>query len=137
MSAPASFLYNNIRSLFATGAFDWPTAPVNAMLVSALYNSSVDDVNVSDIPSGAIIVRDQALSGLAQIDGICSGNIPQWNSLISPSAASAIVLYSKGASDSVSPLIYYSSNGPGFPILLQGFNYFVGYDSTQGGWFQV
>ena len=137
MSTPDTFLYNNIRTLFATGGFNWATSPVNAMLVNSLYVPSLSDQYVSAIPPAAIIARDQVLTGVGQTNGVCYGNIPQWDTLIANSIAVAVVLYSKLSTDPISPLIYYGSNGPGFPLTLQGFNYFVGYDSTQGGWFQV
>ena len=137
MSGPTDFLYNNVRHLFATGALNWPSAAINAMLVSSAYAPALTDVNVSDIPSAAIITRDQALTGLSEHNGICAGTVPQWASLISPYVAVAIILYVKGANDSVSPLIYYSSTGPGFPFAVTGFNYNVGFDQSAGGWFQI
>lgn len=137
MSGPTDFLYNNARHLFATGQLNWPAAAVNAMLVSSGYAPSTGDQYVSAIPPSAIIVRDVALTSLSESNGICAGSIPMFNSLISVYPVAAIVLYVKGVSDSVSPLIYYSSTGPGFPFAVTGFNYFVGFDLSAGGWFQV
>ncbi|MGA3250361.1 MAG: hypothetical protein ABSD12_19770, partial [Paraburkholderia sp.] len=64
--ALTDFVYNNARYLFATGGLDWLTAPINAMLVSTNYVSSVNHKYVTDITGqpGSIIVRDQALTGL-------------------------------------------------------------------------
>jgi len=135
---PTDFLYNNARYLFATAGLDWATADVNAMLVSLLYNPLLTDQHVSDIPSGAVIVRDVALTSLAvSANGICSGLIPEFDSLDSTYAVKALVLYKKTGSDSTSPLIYYTSTGVGFPFAAQGFNYYVAFDSTNIGWFQV
>lgn len=137
MSAPTDFLYNNARSLFSTGALDWPTSSIKAALLNELYTPSLDDQHMSDIPSGAVIIRDVALTSLGQTDGICFGNIPQFNALMSVSVVRAVLLYKSTGVDSTSPLIYYSSTGPGFPFAAQGFNYFVGYSATNGGWFQI
>lgn len=134
----STFLYNNARHLFATGQLDWLTTAPNAMLVSASYvpNAAVD-AHVSDIPAGAIIVRDAALTNVGESGGLCSGAIPIWNALSVPVPVVAIVLYGKVGSDSTSPLIYYSSDGAGFPFTPQGFNYSVAQDQGAGGWFQV
>ncbi|HXS14422.1 MAG TPA: hypothetical protein VN734_17115 [Acidobacteriaceae bacterium] len=137
MSGYTDFLYNNARHLFATAQLNWPTAAVNAMLVSASYSPSLNDVYVSDIPSSAIIVRDLLCTSVGEKNGACYCTIPQIQAVVSPYTVVAVVLYIKGASDSVSPLVYYSSTGPGFPFLLQGFSYYVGYDVASGGFFQV
>jgi hypothetical protein len=136
--APADFVYNNARYLFATGALDWATATIEAMLVSSSYSPAVTDVHVSDIPSGAIITRDQILTGLGvTAAGACYGAIPTWDALSSIYEVVAVILYKNTGTDSTSPLIYYSSSGPGFPFAVEGLNYFVGYDTSAGGYFQV
>ena len=137
MSAPKDFLYNNARHLFATAGLNWTTSTIHAALLNSLYTPSLTDVHVADIPSGAFIVRDIALMGLGELHGVCFGEIPQFNSFASAYPVRAVLLYKNVANDAVSPLIYYSSTGPGFPFLAQGFNYYVGFDSANGGWFQV
>lgn len=136
-SPTADFVYDNARQLFATAQINWPAAPINAMLVSSLYVPSLAHVNVSNIPAGAIIVRDLPLTSLASVKGICRGTLPEIIGIVTPYQVVAVVLYVLGINDSVSPLIYYSSTGPGFPFDIVGFNYTVGYDQTQGGFFQV
>jgi hypothetical protein len=135
--APTDFLYNNARHLFATAQLNWPAAAINAMLVSNLYSPQLSHKNVSDIGSGAIIVRDLVCTGIGETNGVCFCTIPQLQSVVSPYLAVAVVLYVKGSDDAHSPLIYYSSTGPGFPFALQGFSYFVGFDQANGGFFQV
>jgi hypothetical protein len=106
-------------------------------LVNYLYVPSLDDLYVDDIPADAIIVRDVVLTGVGQKKGVCYGTIPQFNALSSPYPVVGIILYSNIGDDTVSPLIYYSSTGLGFPWLALGFNYFVGFDASLGGWFQA
>lgn len=137
MSAPTDFVYNNARQLLATAGLNWPASAINAMLVSAQYIPSLTDRYVSDIPSAAILSRDAVCTNITAVNGICSCLIPQFSSLLSPYIAVAVVLYVKTGSDSTSALVYYSSTGNGFPFALQGFNYYVGPDASNGGWFQV
>lgn len=135
--APTDFLYNNARTMFATAQLNWPASNVNAMLVSAGYAPALGDQYVSAIPVAAVIVRDLQLTNLGVKNGVCYGTIPDISSVVTPYQVTALVLYIKGASDSVSPLIYYSSTGVGFPFNIQGFEYAVGFDEAAGGYFQV
>jgi hypothetical protein len=137
MATPNTFLYNNARHLFASQQLNWATSPINAMLVSAGYAPNLTDQYVSAIPGGAIVVRDLVLTSLAESAGVCSGVIPQMNALLSPAPITALILYSKLANDGISPLIYYSSDGVGFPFLATGFNYSVAFDQTYAGFFQL
>ena len=133
----ATFKYNNASSEFATGQLNWPALPVNAMLVNANYSAFPSDVFVSAIPPAAIELRDIALTNLAQLNGLCQGVIPTIKAFLSPDTVVALVLYVKRGSDSTSELLYYSSDGPGFPFVPSGFDYSVGYDQAAGGFFQV
>jgi len=134
------FVYNNARNLFATAQLNWAIAPINAMLVSTLYTPSISHKYVTDITAqaGSIVVRDLPLTGLGITpSGICYGNIPEIEALLSTFTVLGVVLYSKLPSDSLSPLIYFTSSGFGFPFTPAGFNYDIGYDQSNGGYFQV
>ena len=132
------FVYNNARVQFARKNWDWLALPVNAALLTADYTPLSSHVNISDVNPSAIVVRDKALVGLGVTSyGAVYGAIPQFLSLISSSPVAAILLYSLGANDNISPLIYYSSGGLGFPFAPSSLNWNVGYDATNGGWFQV
>lgn len=136
MAAQNTFLYNNARSLFATGALDWSTAEIHAVLVNAAYAPSLSDVNLSDVPSGAQMI-DVTMTDTDQVNGFCFGTIPEFDAFLSASAVVALLIYSKGSDSSHSPLIYYSADGMGFPFTPQGFNYSVAFDQTARGFFQV
>lgn len=137
MSGTSDFVYNNARTLFATAQINWPAAAVNAMLVSSGYAPQLTHRYVSDIDPTAIIVRDLALTNLTVVNGICAGTIPEIASVVSPYTVTALILYIDTGPDSASPLVYYSSTGPGFPFTITGFDYTVGFDQTAGGYFQV
>lgn len=133
----ATFLYNNARHLFATAGLDWLTCTPNLMLVSASYGALPADMTVADIPSDAILIRDIALTSLGETSGVCRGTCPQLDAFLAAEPAVAIVIYSKQGSDAASPLIYYSADGVGFPFTPEGFDYAIGYDQANGGWFQI
>lgn len=134
----STFCYNQARYEFATQQINWLTGAVNAALVSDQYVPSPTHLTMADIAPVAIIQRDAVLTGLGVVGaGICYGTIPPFNSLNSLNPVVGLVLYLKGASDAVSRLLYYSSDGIGFPFIAVGYNYLVSYDLSQGGFFQV
>ena len=143
-AAGQTFLYGNASQQFGTGAWDWPSLLVGALLVSAAYVPQINvDTYVSDIPSSAIIaLSDQNdgagdLTNMAMVNGIAQGLLPAFLSLISTTPVAAVVLFVDTGADSTSSLIYYSNNGAGFPFLPEGFNYAVVAAGILGGWFQV
>lgn len=133
-----NLVYNAARVRFATAQLDWSTATIHAMLVDSSYTPLLTHVHVSDIPSGAIIIRDSPLTDIAVADtGVCYGTIPKFEALLSSAPVAALILYENTGTDSTSGLIYYSSGGVGFPFDAQGFDYSIGYDLTNGGFFKV
>jgi hypothetical protein len=132
-----TFVYNSARTAFATGALSWPTAAVNCCLVNANYSPLPTDTNMTAIPSGARVSQGVALTALNVQNGICSGLIPVYNAFIASAPVVGVVLYVLGSSDAASQLIYYSSDGVGFPFTPAGFNYYIAFDQSSGGFFQV
>lgn len=134
----ATFLYGNAATNFGTGANDWLTMTVWALLVDATYvPRPLNDANVSDIPSSSIIARVGPATGKTMVNGLAAAAIPPFLALIWPNPVVAVVLYNKGSLDSNSQLLYYSSDGASFPFQAQGFDYAVQEDLAGGGWFQV
>jgi hypothetical protein len=137
--ATLDFKYGKGSIAIGSGSIDLLTASVQAMLVTASYAPQPNaDAFVSSIPSEAIVIRDVVLTGKGLSPyGVFFGTVPPFNALISTDTVVAIILYVNSGSDATSQLLYYSSGGSGFPFLPQGFNYVVGYDQNNGGYFQV
>lgn len=137
MSATA-FKYAAGAQLIGTGGINLLTANFTAMLVSNVYAPNQNtDQHVADIPSAAIIARSGLITGAALKNGVWSATIPEFDALLSPTTVVGLVIYQETGNDSLSTLLYYSSNGPGFPFVPNGFDYFVGFDQSNGGFFQV
>jgi len=133
----STFKYNKACSDFATAQLNWLTCNPKAMLVDAGYVPDPAHNYVSQITAGAIVTRDQALTSVAQTNGKCTGTIPQINALLWLNPVVAVIIYESTGDDATSRLLYYSSDGVGFPFAAQGFNYAVAFDQAGGGWFQV
>lgn len=136
MAAANTFLYNNARHLFATAQINWATSTVRALLVNAAYAPQPADKFLSVIPSGSIM-QNVLMTSLTEVNGLCAGVIPQFDAFTSSAQVVALVLYIDTGDPTSSPLIYYSADGFGFPFQPLGFNYFVGFDQSAGGFFQV
>lgn len=134
----SSFRYDNASLLFGTKQLNWETAVLSAALVSANYGALKGaDTLVSNIPAAAILARSGPMTNCTIQGGVCAGLIPQFNALAATVQVAAVVIYQDTGNDATSSLIYYSSDGLGFPFLPVGINYFVTYDQSNGGWFEL
>lgn len=134
----ATFKYNIAAKNFGTAQWTWTALAVNAALVGAGYIPSPTHQTLDQVEASAVVVRDIELSNLAVTDaGWCAGDIPEQDALLSAIPIIGLLLYVKGDTDADSTLIYYSSDGVGFPFTADGFNYAVLYDQVAGGWFQA
>lgn len=134
----STFKYAYGAQLIGTAQLNLTTAVINALLVSGVYAPKpYTDQHVADIPPAAILVRTGYLTGQALNNGVFSGNIPTQNAFLSATICVGLVLFNDTGNDALSPLLYYSSDGPGFPFKPAGFNYSFGYDQSNGGFFQV
>lgn len=131
-----TYMYNNARHLFATGAINWPSANARASLLNGAYAPSRADKFYSAIPSGAVM-KDAQMTGLGENNGVCYGAIPEFDAFTSASIVVALVIYLDTGDPDSSPLLYYSDDGLGFPFQPLGFNYAAGFDQAAGGYFQV
>lgn len=134
----ATFKYVKAEQLIGTAGINLLTANLTCALLSGVYapNRNTDQF-VADIPPAAIIARSGLLTAQALTQGIFSATIPEFGSLLSVTSVAAMVIYLETGNDAASKLLYYSSDGVGFPFVPSGFNYFVGYDQSNGGFFEV
>jgi hypothetical protein len=84
-----------------------------------------------------VIARSDVMTNKAETAGICRGELPEFLALASPQSAVGFILYIDTGNDATSQLLYYSSDGVGFPFTPAGINYFVGYDEANGGFFEI
>lgn len=133
----ATFCYDAMRERWATTGQNLLTSTIKAMLVSAAYSAAPAHVFVSQVNSGAILARSGTVTNKSAAKGIFACEIPELEALLSGSNAVGLILYVDTGSDATSRLIYYSSDGVGFPFQPQGINYFIGYDQANGGFLQV
>lgn len=130
-------VYASARDDFADARISWPDAVVKCALIGPGYAPLLTHVFMSDVPAGSVLVRSANLTNLTHSNGVCAGLIPTFQSLLLTESVIGMLLFIDTGDDTTSRLIYFSSKGVGFPFTAVGFDYFVGYDLANGGWFQV
>lgn len=133
----ATFKYDHACDMFASAQLSWISGSIKAMLVANSYGPLRTHKFVSEVFVGAILLRTDELLNRATNAGVCRGDVPELLAFEAGEPVVALILYADTGDDTTSPLIYYSSDGPGFPFTPTGFNYFIGYDQSNGGFFQV
>lgn len=138
MASPVTDLvYANARDDFAEARISWAASVVKCALIGPGYAPLLTHKFMTDIPVASILARSANLTSLANSNGVCSGVIPTFNSLLLVDQVIGMLLYLDTGVDATSQLVYFSSKGVGFPFFAQGFDYFIGFDLANGGWFQV
>lgn len=131
-------LYRAAQVKLNDGTWTWTSLPVAAALLTANYTlNRVDHESMADVPSDAVIVRDIELVRLRSTGALAKGVIPSFDSFLDTREVFALLLYTLADADADSKLIYYSSDGIGFPFTPAGFDYSVAYRQEYGGFFQL
>lgn len=136
-SPVTDLVYAAARDAFSDAAISWPASTVKCALIGPGYAPLLTHTWLSDIPAGSILARSANLTNLTHENGVCAGVIPNFQSLLLTEQVIGMALYLDTGVDATSQLVYFSSKGVGFPFFAQGFDYFIGYDLANGGWFQV
>lgn len=136
-SLVTDLVYANARDDFAEARIDWGSSVVKCALIGPGYAPLLTHKFMSEVSPAAVLIRSTNLTNLANSNGVCSGLIPTFQSLLLTDQVIGMLLYLDTGDDTTSQLIYFSSTGVGFPFFAQGFDYFIGFDLANGGWFQV
>jgi hypothetical protein len=131
----STFLYRSAETNFTIGEWSWVDLPVHAAFLSANYTPDDSHATLEDIPSNAVILRDLEMTRLRYVEQLAKGVLPEVPSFQDSREVFALLLYTLGDTDAESELIYYSSDGTGFPWTPQGFDYGVAYRQENGGFF--
>lgn len=133
----STLLYSAAQLKFNNGTWTWPALPVNAALLTGAYLATPVHSTLADVPPAAVILRDLELSNLRSTNSFAKGVIPSLEAFLDGREVFALLLYTLGVDDAHSDLIYYSSDGIGFPFTPQGFDYSVAYRQELGGFFEL
>jgi hypothetical protein len=125
----ANALYDFGRNAFLTGAINWLSSPVWAVLIDTTQytvNLATDRYLVT-IPVGARISSSGPLTGVTAVAGVADASDLSFTA-VSGALCEAIVLYQSTGTDSTSQLIAYIDTATGIPFLPSGGNVAIQWD---------
>ena len=129
-------LYDSARAAFLGGTLSWTSATIRAVLVDmSLYPARSEDTALATIPLSARLAISPAFTG-KNVDGGVATAAPITFTAV-PGSAQALVIYSDGGSDAASPLIAFLDTAVGLPVVANGANITVTWDTGVNGIFKL
>lgn len=116
------YLYDKAREKYLNGDLDWANDDIKAVLVdTALYtvNASTHEF-LADIAAGARIATSPNLTGKTSTAGVANAASPTTFSAVTGAQSEALALYKDTGSAATSPLILYTDEATGLPVLPNG-----------------
>lgn len=126
----ANGLYNKGREGFLSGAINMSSNDIRAILVDTAdytVNLATHDF-LDDVPAGSRVAVSAAMASKTVTDGIFDAADVTW-SAVSGDPSEAIVIYQHTGTESTSRLIAYIDTATGLPVIPNGGNITVTWDS--------
>lgn len=133
----STFLYDSAFLKLNDGTWEWTDLEVRMALLDANYFAEKSHTSLVDIPVNSVVLRDVEMTHLRDVGALAKGILPTQESFLSGQEVIAMLLYTRGDTDADAKLIYYSSDGLGFPFTPQGFDYGFAYKQELGGFFEL
>lgn len=124
----ANALYNPGREGFLDGSIDWDTDDIRILLIDSSDGFTATDKFVSDVTAGAIVARSTALGTKTIADGV-AGAADKALSAVTTGHTCAVIIYKYNASDASARLIAWLDTGTNFPIVTNGGDVTVQWDT--------
>lgn len=134
----ASALYDKARQAFLTGAINWTSDNIKAVLVdTGTYSPSLSSNEfLSDITAGARIATSGNLTSKTATLGVADAADVTF-SAVSGATAEAIVIYKDTGSAASSRLIAYIDTATGLPVTPNGGDISVAWDNGSNRIFRI
>ncbi len=126
----ANGLYNKGREGFLSGAINMSSNDIRAILVDTAdytVNLATHDF-LDDVPAASRVAVSAAMASKTVTDGIFDADDVTW-SAVSGDPSEAIVIYQHTGTESTSRLIAYIDTATGLPVIPNGGNITVTWDS--------
>lgn len=126
----ANALYDKAREAFLTGAINWSTDTIKAVLVdTGAYTVNISTHQfLADIAAGARIATSAALSSKTVAAGVADAADSLFTA-VSGASVEAVVLYKDTGTAGTSNLIAYIDTASGLPVTPNGGDITVAWDN--------
>ena len=137
----ANFIYDKAREKFLTGAINWTSDTIKAVLVDTAAYTPAPTTHefLSDIPSGDRIATSAALTGKtanSPAGGVADADNVTWPT-VTGDPSEALVLIKDTGSAATSPLICYIDTATGLPVTPNGGDITVTWDNGSNRIFKL
>jgi len=117
----ANFMYPNAKRLMLTGALDWTSDPIVAVLLtSAGYTPSVNHTCLLDVPAAARVAASNVLTGKTVVANVVDADDYLYTSLSGPTVGAILLAVNSGSEATSWLLCYLDSNLAGLPLTPDG-----------------
>lgn len=132
-------LFNIGREQFGSGVRSWTGQIMRLQLLSANYVFDPAHVSMDDVPGGDRILAAQTLLSAAATDGYMTSAPVQFTNASDPTLATQAIIYYQDPSliDANHRLVVYLDTISGFPLTLDGGDYFLTGAGPNGAWFRL
>jgi hypothetical protein len=135
----ANALYDTGRNAFLTGAINWTSDTIAAVLVKTTSGYTVNlstDQFLSTIVSGNRVATFSGLGTKTAVAGVADAADVTF-SAVTGSAAGAVVIYKSTGTDTTSQLIAYIDTATGLPVTPNGGDITVSWDNGSNKIFKL
>lgn len=126
----ANSLYDKAREAYLTGTLNWSSDNIKVLLVNTTsYTVSLTTHQYkTDVAGGAIVATSSNLTTKTTTAGAAGADNVTF-STVSGSTVGAIIIYKDTGTDSTSPLIAYIDTATGLPIVPNGGDIILTWDT--------
>lgn len=134
----ANFIYDKAREKFLTGAINWTSDTIKAVLVDTAAYTPAPTTHefLSDIPSGDRIATSSAFTTKTATAGVADADNVTWPT-VTGDPSEALVIIKDTGSAATSPLIAYIDTATGLPVTPNGGDITVTWDNGSNKIFKL
>lgn len=135
----SNLLYNIAREQFGTGVRSWTGQVMQFQLLDATYTFDASHVAMDEVTAGARILAPQTLNSKSMTDGYAVSAAVQYTNATDPKVATQCVIFYQDPSliDANHRLVAFMDQVAGFPLTLEGGDYFITGSGPNSAWFRL
>lgn len=135
----SNVLYNIAREQFGSGVRSWTGQIMQFQLLKNTYVFDAAHVSMDDVPVATRILAPQTLGSKSMTDGYAVSSAVQYTNATSPDQATQCVIFYQDPSliDANHRLVAFMNQVAGFPLTLEGGDYFITGSGPNAAWFRI
>jgi hypothetical protein len=124
----ANALYDNARNLYLNAGLNWGTDTMKVVLLDSTYTVNLATHTMLSNLTGTV-ATSSALTGQTSTSGIAEASNVTFSTVASGSTVQYMAIYKDTGTASTSPLIAFIDTATGLPVLTNGGNITIAWDT--------